>query len=127
MRIRAPLVGAIALAFSVVATPVTAGDAAAGKTYFGQLCTACHTAEPNDNGGETGPSLIGVFGRPAAADANFPYTQPLKNSKLVWDAATLDRFLNDPEKVVPGTMMAFAVTEKADRDNLISYFQSLAK
>jgi cytochrome c len=44
----------------------------------------------------------------------------------VWDGATLDRFLTNPSQLVPGTAMPMAVPSKADRDNIIAFFQSLA-
>lgn len=101
-------------------------DAGAGKTLFQQRCTVCHTAEPGDNGGAQGPSLIGIFGRKAASAPQFSYTQALRDSKLVWDAATLKRFLASPTSAVPGTTMPLAVPEEPERDNLIAYFQSIS-
>ena len=102
------------------------GDAAAGKAYFTQTCKQCHSAEPGDGGGEIGPSLIGVFGRPAGAgDTRFDYSKALENSKLVWNLETLDRFLTDPGTAVPGTTMPLPIPVRKDRDNVIAYFHSL--
>jgi glucose/arabinose dehydrogenase/cytochrome c2 len=110
---------------SIAAIPAAFGaEASAGKTLFRQRCSVCHTAESGDDGGAQGPSLIGVLGRPAASAPQFSYTQALKESKLAWDAATLKRFLGAPASVVPGTSMALAVPDEAERDNLIAYFQS---
>jgi len=98
----------------------------AGKAYFTQVCTQCHSAEPNDGGGEMGPTLYGLFGRAAAVgDEMFPYSKALKDSKLVWNAETLDRFLADPMTTVPGTAMPMSIAVKKDRDDVIAYFQSL--
>jgi cytochrome c len=106
---------------------VDPGDAAAGKTYFSQTCKQCHSAESGDGGGEIGPSLIGVFGRPAGVgDTRFAYSAALTNSKLVWNRETLERFLTDPATTVPGTTMALPIAVKKDRDNVVAYFQSLA-
>ncbi len=103
-----------------------AADALAGKNYFTQACAQCHSAEPDDGGGETGPTLFRLFGQSAAvADAMFPYSKALKDSKFVWNVETLDRFLADPLTVVPGTMMPLAIPAKKDRDDVIAYFQSL--
>ena len=66
------------------------------------------------------------MGRPAASAPQFSYTQALRESKLTWDAATLKRFLGAPAGVVPGTSMALAVPDEAERDNLIAYFQSVS-
>ncbi len=104
-----------------------AADAAAGKIYFTQVCTPCHSAEPNDGGGEMGPTLYGVFGRLAAVgDREFPYSPALKGSMLTWNADTLERFLANPPLTVPGTTMPMPIPVKQDRDNVIAYFQSLA-
>jgi cytochrome c len=103
------------------------GDAAAGKAYFTQTCRQCHSAEPGDGGGEIGPSLIGLFGRTAGVgDTRFLYSPALKDSKLVWNQETLERFLTDPATTVPGTTMALPIPVNKDRDNVIAYFQSLA-
>jgi glucose/arabinose dehydrogenase/cytochrome c2 len=115
-----------AAGFLVAASPAFSADASAGKALFRQRCTVCHTAESGDDGGAQGPSLIGVLGRPAAGAPQFSYTQALRESKLTWDPATLKRFLGAPAGVVPGTSMALAVPDEADRDNLIAYFQSLS-
>ena len=104
-------------------TAARAADPAAGKKIFEQQCVACHTAESNDNGGVQGPSLIGVFGRAVGADKEFSYSAELRDSKLVWDEQTLDRFLAAPDKVVPGTAMVMALPNQTDRDHLIAYLQ----
>jgi glucose/arabinose dehydrogenase len=120
-------VSLLMLTTAACATPVVAADATAGKALFQQQCTVCHTAEPNDNGGAQGPSLIGVFGRHAAGDPSFGYTKALQDSKLTWDARTLDRFLTAPGKLVPGTAMPAAVSNKTQRADLVAYLQSASK
>jgi cytochrome c2 len=116
----------ILLSIARIAHAADAGNAAEGKAYFKQICAQCHSAEPGDGGGEIGPSLIGVFGRPAGVgDERFAYSQALKDSKLTWNREALDRFLNDPAATVPGTTMPIPVPEKKDRDNLIAYLESL--
>jgi cytochrome c len=123
---RLSLTMCLAAGFPIASSPAFSADASAGKALFRQRCTVCHTAESGDSGGAQGPSLIGVLGRPAASAPQFSYTQALRESKLTWDAATLKRFLNAPADVVPGTSMALAVPDGADRDNLIAYFQSVS-
>ena len=106
--------------------PAFGADSAAGKSLFRQQCSICHAAEPGDNGGAQGPSLIGVYGRHAGA-AGFSYTAAMRAADLTWDAPTLNRFLASPAAVVPGSAMLVAVPGQADRDNLIAYFQSVAQ
>jgi glucose/arabinose dehydrogenase/cytochrome c2 len=115
----------IVLALSAGAVPAAlAADANAGKTFFRAQCALCHSAEANDNGGAQGPNLNGVFGRHSAS-GDFSYTKAMKDSRLTWDAATLDRFLNSPTTVVPGSAMVIPVPKKEDRDNIVAYFQAV--
>jgi glucose/arabinose dehydrogenase len=116
----------VTLGWLLATAAASAADASTGKALFRQRCTVCHTAESGDGGGAQGPSLIGLIGRAAASAPQFSYTQALRDSKLTWDASTLKRFLSDPAAAVPGTSMALAVPDEADRDNLIAYFQSVA-
>jgi len=98
-------------------------DPEAGKAVFQQQCTVCHTAEPNDNGGAQGPSLQGVYGRKAASDPSFTYTQALRDAKITWNEHSLNRFLSAPSAMVPGTAMAVSVTDREQRANLVAYFK----
>ncbi len=119
---------ALALLAASTMSAAAAGDAQDGKAYFSITCMVCHSAEPSDDGGAQGPVLYGLIGRTAGkGDAKFNYTKAIKASNIVWDTATLDRFLTNPPAMIRGTAMAEIVPEKADRDNLIAYFQSLKK
>lgn len=102
-----------------------AGDVARGAVAF-QSCTACHSVEPGVH--LTGPSLARIWGRRAASVDGFTrYSEPLRRSGLVWDAATLDRWLSDPQAVVPGNVMTFpGVKDRAQRADLIAYLRALA-
>ena len=109
----------LAIAASVSGEP-SAGDAKAGEALYQDRCALCHLAE----GGGEGPTLRGVYGRPAAAVAGFTYTDALKASKLSWTGPNLDRFLADPAKAVPGTGMPISVPDAKERADLIAYFAS---
>ena len=117
----------IGVGLLAAAVPALGADATAGKILFRQQCSICHTAEPGDNGGAQGPSLIGVYGRPAAGAAGFSYTGALRAAHLTWDAATLKRFLASPTTVVPGSAMVVSVPNESDRDNLVAYFDNLTR
>ena len=73
-----------------------------------------------------GPSLAGVVGRPAGQVAGFHYSAANKGSALVWDTATLDRYLTSPKDVVPHTIMTYAGLKDAKkRADLIAYLSTL--
>ena len=78
-------------------------DAAQGQKLFEAQCAACHTVKPGVNG--FGPSLAGVFGRPAGKAPGYTYTTAMSNSGLTWDEKTLDAFLTSTTDKVPGTSM----------------------
>ena len=85
-------------------------------------CMACHTSAPGRHG--IGPSLAGAYGRPSASAPNYRYSTALKESGLVWDAATLDKFLENPRAVVPGTKMSFAgLKDPLQRAQVIAYIE----
>ncbi|MGH6957712.1 MAG: c-type cytochrome [Caulobacteraceae bacterium] len=98
------------------------GAAAKGAAVFEDRCSGCHSL---DGPGE-GPSLAGVVGRKAGSLPGYDYTAAMKASGLTWTAATLDRFLADPQALVPGTAMQASVPDQADRGALIAYLATLS-
>jgi cytochrome c len=114
--------------FASMAVSAQAADAAKGKAHFDEACAMCHSAVPGDGQGGMGPNLYSLNGKAAGTgDKAFPYTAALKGSKLVWNAATLDRFLTAPGKVVPGTEMVVSIPAKATRDDVVAYLLSAKK
>ena len=115
------LLGAAFLA--LVAFPAqAAGDVDAGLALYQTRCAACHSLDYNG----VGPAHRGVFGRQAAQAPGFAYSDALKASHLVWDEASLDRWLADPEKFAPGQRMGISVPEAAARRDLITYLKQAA-
>jgi cytochrome c len=86
-------------------------------------CTACHALEPGRNT-PAGPTLYGVVGRPIASLRGFNYSPALRRfaaRRPRWTAALLDRYLADPEALVPGTEMGFiGIADAAARRALIA-------
>ena len=100
------------------------GDAARGERAF-QRCYSCHSVDPNEKAKLQGPSLFQIVGRPAAASPGFDYSDAMREKAaagLTWDAATLDRYIADPETVVPGTRMSVPpLRDEQERADLIAY------
>ena len=54
----------------------------------------------------------------------FTYSDAVMNSGIVWTPETLDAWLKQPAKFLPGNMMVFVgVPKPQDRANLIAYLQ----
>jgi cytochrome c len=107
---------------SAAASP--APDPAAGRVVFQSNCAICHTVQPNKS--LIGPSLFGVVNRPAGQVAGFHYSEANKRSGLVWDPATLDRYLTAPREVVPGTLMTFpGLKDPLARAEVIAFLETL--
>lgn len=94
-----------------------------GKELFGRRCSGCHALDLN----KEGPRLRGVYGQRAAAVPDFGYSDALKKAGIRWDDATLDRWLSDPEAMVPNSDMAFHLDDGQERKAVIAYLKSVAK
>jgi cytochrome c len=104
----------------VLVAALAAGDPAAGEAVYSR-CLGCHALEYN----RTGPKHCGVFGRRAGSVPGYAYSQAMRKSGLVWDERTLERFLAEPLKTVPGTTMTYAgVPEAKDRADLIAFLKA---
>lgn len=125
MKRFAPLRVALALHAAVCGfgcASSSAGDAVRGRAIY-QACMDCHDLDKND----VGPKHRGVFGRRAGAAPDYDYSDALKTSGLVWDEATLDRWLTNPQALVPGTRMYFALPNAKDRADVIAFLREVAK
>jgi nitrite reductase (NO-forming) len=95
------------------------GDAAAGRLVF-RKCQACHSIEAGKN--LLGPSLAGIIGRKAGTEAGYNYSPAMKSADIVWSPETLDKYLTDPAKLVPGNKMPFpGLKTDHDRSDVIAY------
>ena len=113
----------LALPLPLLSAPATGTDPTQGQRLFERRCTGCHRLDEL----RSGPRLRGVFGRAAGADPGFPYSSALKSSGLTWNEATLDRWLTDPEALVPDTDMAFRMSDAGERAEIIAYLKSLPR
>ena len=124
---RKVILGGLAVMGSIflgVASAQAAGDAAAGKALFMQKCGLCHSPVQGQN--KIGPSLWGVVGRKAGTEADYTYSDAMKNANRTWDATTLDDYLTNPRQKIPGVKMIFAgLPDATDRQNVIAYLSTL--
>lgn len=95
------------------------GDPAKGEAVFIQ-CKTCHVTEAGVN--RIGPSLHGVVGRKASTVAGYAYSEANHNSGITWTPEKLFQYLENPQRVVPGTKMAFAgIADPQKRADLIAW------
>lgn len=96
-------------------------DAARGKSLYDSRCVGCHSVDAN----LIGPQHRGVVGRKAGSVKDYDYSPALKTSKVVWDVALLQKWLTDPEALIPGQRMGYSVDEARDRMDLVEYLATL--
>ncbi len=109
----------LASASAMILPAFASAPQAAGEALFRQRCQICHSVVAAKSAG-VGPNLRGVVGRKAAIGA-FKYSAAMQQSNIMWTEANLDRYLTAPSKLVPGTKMAIAVSEAAQRTAIIKY------
>jgi cytochrome c len=109
----------VVAALAAVAAPCVRaeGDPAAGKLLYATRCAACHSLEYNG----VGPTHKGLIGRRAGTAPGYTYSNALKNSSVVWEEATLSRWLTDPDKFIPGQKMFVSVPDAKERADIVAY------
>ncbi len=123
---RKTLAGA-ALLFAVIPSGLSAeplpGNPARGEAIYGR-CLACHAIERD----RTGPRHEGLIGRRAGGVSGFNYSPAMRRAGAagtVWDEATLDEFLANPTRFMPGTRMGYAgIADAQERADLIAFLKT---
>lgn len=138
MQIRILLVSGMALVLAACGSnedapsqPRAYGDAPDAETValgerpksFSQ-CAVCHSVEPGENG--MGPTLAGVFGAKAGHIGDYAYSTAMRESGIVWDEASLDAYLANPQGTVPGTKMSYGgLRDEQKRAAIVAYLMTL--
>jgi cytochrome c len=94
------------------------------ELQFNGHCRECHSFVKNDN--RLGPSLYGVVGRKAGTLPGFAYSNSVKESGIVWDEATLDKWITNPGAVIPDNNMAAlfgGISDAAVRAKIIAFLK----
>lgn len=108
--------------------PSATGDASVAGERAYQKCYSCHAIEPGKND-LAGPSLYAIVGRPVASVDGFAYSAAIRRfaaGNPRWTRDLIDRYAENPEDLVPGTMMAFhGMPDPNERRALVDYLASL--
>jgi cytochrome c len=125
MRRRLFVLAGTASIWPLAASSQNSADAALGQQMFNNACRLCHTTRHDDN--RQGPSLYNIIGRKAGSLANYEYSSSMKGAGFVWDERMLERFIANPDEVVPGnSMKPYGGLPSAElSEKIIIYLQSL--
>lgn len=126
MRYRC-LAGFLAAAVHVFGWTASADDIdpAAAEAQFKKSCGTCHTVDAGAPPRQ-GPNLFGVVGRPAGSLEGFKYSPAFQAGKagITWDEATLDRWITDPQAVIPGAIMPYKQADETKRQLVIEFLKT---
>ncbi len=119
---RIPAVAIALLVLTAYRAMAEPGDSARGERLY-RACVACHALEPNRN--MSGPSLAEIWNRQAGSLPSFPrYSPALKSAGIVWNDATLDEWIKDPQHFIPGNTMTFpGMKDARQRADLLAFLK----
>lgn len=96
-------------------------DLAAGERSFMRKCSACHDHKKQGGHGK-GPHLWNLMGRKAGSIPGFEFSGAMHDSGHTWSIATLNYYLTNTERAVPGRLMDFrGIRREKERANLIAF------
>ena len=104
--------------------PLPAPKPPDGATLFKQQCATCHTVDPAEPIRQ-GPPLARIVDRPAGKIDGFHYSPGLAKADFVWNEATLDAWLTNPQAVIPDAFMAYRQAKPETRAAIIAYLKGL--
>ncbi len=110
------MAGAIFVTSPAVAT-------APGEELYEAKCGGCHSVTAN----RVGPMHRDVVGRQPGTVADYKSSEALKKLGGVWTPERLDRWLQGPQALAPGTRMYFTVPDARQRLEIIGYLESVSK
>jgi cytochrome c len=122
-RTRSHIVLSVCLVGSLIAAAASVAQKSNSTAGAFNQCEVCHSGD-GVNG--TGPTLKGIIGRQSGAVAGFRYSRAMRNAAITWDEKSLDRYLADPQELVPGNVMPFSgISDPAQRAEIIAYLKTI--
>jgi cytochrome c len=123
-RVAVVCLGSALLSLAAAQAAPDAATLKRGERVY-ERCAACHSIEGN----RTGPQHCGLFGRRAGTAPGYDgYSRALRDAKIVWNERTLDAFLQNPVRAVPGTTMGYAgIADARERADLIAWLREATR
>jgi cytochrome c len=92
-----------------------------GQQAFNNACRTCHMVKEGDN--RLGPHLAKVIGRKAGSLPDYGYSSAMKEAGFAWDREKLERFIANPDEVVPGNRMKpyTGLASSDDRAKIVAF------
>ncbi len=100
--------------------PIPAAAPPSGEKLFRNQCATCHTlnaALPP----RQGPTLAGVIGRHAGSVPGFHYSAGFAHADWTWDAPHIDRWITNPQAMIPGAVMPYHQANPKIRALIVQY------
>jgi cytochrome c len=96
-------------------------EGVSGQQAFNNACRTCHIMREGDN--RLGPNLHKIIGRKAGSLPDYGFSSAMKEAGFVWDEEKLDRFIANPDEVVPGNSMKpyGGLSSSEDRKKIIAF------
>ena len=103
------------------------GDPVKGEVAFKEYCAACHRVGSKIAGGNVGPDLEHVYSRKAGSVPGFAYSQAMTQLPQEWDFISLNIYMANPQRYVPGTKMTAPPLEDREvRMNIAGFLKTIA-
>ena len=102
------------------------GEVSNGERQFLRKCSVCHSLTP-DSARRAGPTLHGIFGRPAGSVEGYAYSPAMQATDIVWSEATIDKLFElGPDHYTPGSKMPMQqIRSPDDRADLIAFLRRM--
>jgi cytochrome c len=114
------------LVWNIIGCPrAHAVDLEVARQQFLKSCGTCHAVNQSEPARQ-GPNLDGVYGRAVGSRADFSYSDALRGGGWAWDAASLDRWIENAQEAHPGTTMMYSQADPEKRALVIEFLKSRA-
>lgn len=105
----------------ILSTAYSASAIPLAEALYERRCGACHSPDHN----RVGPKHRTTWGSRAGSVEGYRYSDALRHSDIIWDEATLDAWLANPQALIAGQKMGYRLQNSEERALIIQYLKSL--